>query len=42
MKATETVGLGEGSGIGCNTSKKKRRRCTVNAINNENDERVIN
>ena len=44
LKLTGTIGLGEGSTIpGYNTSKKKRRRCTINpGINNENDEKVMN
>jgi hypothetical protein len=44
MKLTGTIGLGDGTTIpGYNTSKKKRRRCTINAgINNENDEKVMN
>jgi len=43
LKLNGTIGLGDVNMIpGYNTSKKKKRRCTINGINNENDERVLN
>ena len=44
MKLTGIINLGDGTSIpGYNTSKKKRRRCTINpGVNNENDEKVMN